>query len=56
MALITCRDCEKEMSGRAYFCPHCGGLTRFGYPALVLLGMVSGLTVLAAVKYTFFVW
>ncbi len=53
MALITCRDCEKEISERAYFCQHCGGLTKFGYPAFISLGLIGGLTGLALVKYVF---
>ena len=30
MAMIKCRECGKEISSRAEFCPNCGAKTRFG--------------------------
>ena len=51
MALIQCRDCEKDLSKRAYFCPHCGGYTKNWCLASMTIGVVCGLTALAAVKY-----
>ena len=49
MALIQCRDCQKELSTHAYFCPHCGGLAKWGY----LAGSSMGKVALAAAKYLF---
>ena len=54
MALIQCRDCQNEISKRAYFCPRCGGYTRFCFPLLITVGLVFGFTLLAAVKYLVF--
>lgn len=54
MALIRCPDCEKEISGRAYVCPHCGKLTKFGYPPLLAHGFVTAFVFLAALKYLFY--
>ncbi len=53
MALIQCPDCKNDMSTRAYFCPNCGRLTKFGYPAFITLGVVCGLLAIAAIKFLF---
>lgn len=53
MALIECRDCQKELSTHAYYCPHCGGLAKWGYLAGSSVGFMVGLVTLAAVKYLF---
>ena len=47
MALIQCRDCGKEISKRAYFCPGCGGYTKSGGPMLLTVGMVFGFVAVA---------
>ena len=51
MALIQCRDCDKQVSKRAYFCPQCGGYTGNGYLMLTSLGLTAGLIIVAAFKY-----
>ena len=51
MAMIKCRDCENEMSKRAYFCRQCGGYTKNAVLALGTIGGVLGLVGLAAIKY-----
>ena len=52
MALIQCRDCEKEISKRAYFCPNCGGWTKhLGNVSLRMLVVACALAVLAVVIY-----
>ncbi len=53
MALLKCPDCDKEISTRAYFCPNCGRLTSFGYPAFITLGIAGSLIAIAAVTYLF---
>ncbi len=54
MALIQCPVCEKEISKRAYFCPHCGRLTKFGHPVFVILRVACVFIAVAAAKYLVF--
>jgi len=51
---MQCRDCGKEISKRAYFCPHCGGYTKFAFPMLVTVGVVFGIVLVSAAKYLLF--
>ncbi len=53
MALMQCRDCGREISKRAYFCPGCGGYTRFCYPMLLSVGLVLGFVLVACFGYFF---
>ncbi len=46
MAMTSCRECKKEVSGKASVCPHCGirepgglGDYIFGYICGVVLGL-----------------
>ena len=54
MALIQCRDCDKQVSKRAYFCPQCGGYTRNGYLLLSTFGLTAGAIWVAVFKYFVF--
>lgn len=51
MALIKCQHCEKEVFDKAYFCPNCGGWTKWGYVGLLVLSMEVAIITLAALKY-----
>ena len=46
MALVNCKECGKEVSGKADTCPHCGvplkkQPTQYGCGTLIVIGVVS---------------
>lgn len=51
MALVQCRECQKQVSTWGYTCPSCGCPTKRGIPSLFLIGIILGLVGLAAAKY-----
>lgn len=53
MALIKCQHCEKKVFKMAYFCPNCGGWTKWGYVGLITFSANIGIIALAALKYLF---
>ena len=53
MELIKCRHCEKKVFKMAYFCPNCGGWTKWGYVGLITFSAQIGIIALAALKYLF---
>jgi len=45
MALITCRECGKEISDSAKQCPHCGCSTKFGKEVVQAKGLLIAMVV-----------
>ena len=43
MALIFCKECKRQISDKAKFCPHCGCSTRNKKSGLGIAGMVMGI-------------
>ncbi|HXK94517.1 MAG TPA: zinc ribbon domain-containing protein [bacterium] len=41
MALIQCTECRKEISQKAYVCPHCGFVARQSFFTLMLILLLS---------------
>lgn len=48
MALVSCRECGKQVSSEAAVCPHCGikkpspkGIGRFGVLVMALVGFIA---------------
>lgn len=52
MALITCRECNKEVSSEAKVCPHCGAKPRNEHTGLKVLVLIVGvLTIYGILDY-----
>lgn len=57
MALISCYECRKEVSNRAWFCPHCGarspGSLWHTHPLLTSLVLLIFLVTLCVVTISY---
>src|SRR5271168_2662952 len=51
MALVRCKECRKEVSNTAAFCPHCGAKIRRSSLRSFLLLLVAGLFVVAVIGF-----